>query len=1121
MGWNPFKAIGDFFEGVFDTIKNIGKAIFNFIGDVFSFVVAPFGAVPTPNVTANAGEEARGITVTKNGTTAHIPIVYGYRRIGGSIVFAETNGDTNKYLYVCYVLCQGEIEGVRRLFIDDIEIPTALMTATSNTLPATSEITINTGRFKNLVKLQVFNGATGDTQSSLLNGSNSWKNATRLIPGVAYLAVRYEYPEIKSNDDAEANPFKGGIPSIQAEVLGKKVYDIATLQTDSAGTELPGEYANLTKTYSINPVNHLLDYMLDPNFGIGLGIDEIDTESFNKSANKCLQYVEYYSGQSGRALSGNQVILTDKKLIDNTKEMVKACRGIMPYVQGQFKLTIEDGGNARDITSSVATIVYSVDDSDVISGISMRGEAKNTKFNQVVVNYIEPETDFQNQSIAYPETDSTEHVAALAEDNNEILKGEFNFPSITNKYIAQDLAKMIYEKSRTQRQVSFQAMPELMTVVPGDIINITNSRLGLSNQPFRVTGMNIRTDSSISIEAVEHIPTVYPYITTDEADVFETPKQPDSILPNPITPNKPKTPVGIVPPIDPDPNPPIDIDDGGATGGTDSAGNPVNPIQNPVPPKAPDETLMPDPADLVLVPGPGTFNLNLRGKYTASDRIRGADELIDFTTGNLYSSIDTIFNATSPAHIEEPTDDGIVNVVDQFNENAKNNFIAYRNSAVPNVNRFPFTVFQPIADNTGGGDNPYNTNGEYGGVVVASTSSTQPGDTLTVINAEDILYNYLDSAGFVVDYPDSQGAEGMLIEFSAAHGLSDGDIVKWTDKGAWALNARGDTNQLLNKSYYVQIVNSTEVYLHYSYRRATGEFLGGVGGFFFFDDQSRYLPTWSGTGTMQVVSISGPTGNSVTLEKRNTFEKIKIMPGCSIYNPYESWTRGQDLATATFTVSANLGSVPQCEFEKPTDSEILKRGPKGLYPKVNLTAGANGISGIVIYRGKVGGGLQQGGYMFNPVQTKYQVPGTQFEKVEDPNRPGQTFIMNTLGEFYAWPWAGGNLQGINSALLVQSNRDFFKIRFFSGRTIIADGSFIRYPNDPLYRDGSRPTPTSDFVYADPAMRYDLPGWTYTNEKGESVTGYGIEAYLNYSIQQLSADVFETEENKTTEHALGG
>jgi len=105
--------------------------------------------------------------------------------------------------------------------------------------------------------------------------------------------------------------------------------------------------------------------------------------------------------------------------------------------------------------------------------------------------------------------------------------------------------------------------------------------------------------------------------------------------------------------------------------------------------------------------------------------------------------------------------------------------------------------------------------------------------------------------------------------------------------------------------------------------------------------------------------------------------------------------------------------------------------------------------------------------------------------------------------------------------LVQSPKDFFKIRFFSGRTIIADGSFIRYPNDPLYRDGSRPMPTSDFVYADPAMRYDLPGWTYTNEKGESVTGYGIEAYLNYSIQQLSADVFETEENKTTEHALGG
>jgi hypothetical protein len=103
-------------------------------------------------------------------------------------------------------------------------------------------------------------------------------------------------------------------------------------------------------------------------------------------------------------------------------------------------------------------------------------------------------------------------------------------------------------------------------------------------------------------------------------------------------------------------------------------------------------------------------------------------------------------------------------------------------------------------------------------------------------------------------------------------------------------------------------------------------------------------------------------------------------------------------------------------------------------------------------------------------------------------------------------------------MLVTSPRDFFKIRFTDAQ-FNADGSFY-WEGSNLYSDGSRPTPEDDALYWDPATRYDLPGWTYTNERGETVTGYGLEAYLNYSIQQLSADSFEANDNTTTEHGLG-
>ena len=1101
-----FKGITNIFKGVVDTIVNIGKGIVNFIGDVFSFVINPMGSIPSPNVGVTAGEDAKGITVTKNGTNTAIPVAYGYRRLGGSVVFAETNGTDNKFLYVCYVLCQGEIEGVRRLFIDDIELPTTLFTATSNTLPTGTIVSPDSGRFKNLVQLQMFNGASGDVQSTLLNDSKNWGTKVRTIPGIAYLACRFQYPEIKTQTDQDNNPWAGGIPRIQAEVLGKKVYDISQFAADSAGYDLTTSYANLPKTYSINPVNHLLDFLMDPDFGCGLQPEEIDADSFVRSANKCLQYVEYYDGQYGRAITGNSVVDTSQKLLDNVKTLVQGCRGLLPYVQGKYKIVIEDGGNATDIKSSSANVVYQVNDDDVIGGVTMRGEAKNTKFNQVVVNYVEPETDFQNQSVSYPETDSTLHISTLAEDNNEVLKGEFNFPTITNKYIAKDLAIMIFEKSRTQRQISFTGVASLMALVPGDIFYMTNSRLGLSNVAFRVVGMNIRVDSSISIEAVEHIPTVYPYITQDEADTFENPSQPDPIIPNPITPAPPTQPPGIVPPIDPDPNPPEDIEPNPPTDGTDSAGYPVAPIQNPVPPKAPDEVLMPDPSNVDLSLFLPIYRQTIGHKLEASD----AYTIRDFRTDTTYP-VDT--DVTIINNITKSSPSGFYESKDDFNYDiARSDFVAWRNNMIRFTNKLPFSGLQCIADNTGTGINPWNTGGEYGGVIVYDSAAPAVGTTLTVTDAYDQLADYVDTANLLdTDFYnnftwDSAGISqyGALITFSASHGLRTGDKIAWSNAGAWSTFVRGGSTNLVanppsDRYIFVKVINSTQVELYLRYDAINGPNFP-YGGVVYTDDGTRAFPTWTGTGTMVVVATSGTTQTKI--ETRPTFEKLKAFPTCSIWNPYEAWTRNQDVTVDNFTVSPSLGNTPVAEFESPVDTEILKRGPKGLYPKVFCSV-SDRAPGIIVYPGTVGGGLQGGGYHFFMRQEEFEVSTTEGKDV-----------------YYAWPWAGGNKQNFNTAMLVTSPKTFFKIRFTTSYAN-ADGS--KYiPGQTIYKDGSAPTPSdpNNASYWDPAIRYDLPGWTYTNEKGETVTGYGIEAYLNYSIQQLSADAFETDTSVTTQHGLG-
>lgn len=51
--------------------------------------------------------------------TAWLPVVYGTRRMGGTVVFAEVNGDSNKYLDVVYAICEGEIEEIGSVYLDN------------------------------------------------------------------------------------------------------------------------------------------------------------------------------------------------------------------------------------------------------------------------------------------------------------------------------------------------------------------------------------------------------------------------------------------------------------------------------------------------------------------------------------------------------------------------------------------------------------------------------------------------------------------------------------------------------------------------------------------------------------------------------------------------------------------------------------------------------------------------------------------------------------------------------------------------------------------------------------------------------------------------------------------
>lgn len=481
----------------------------------------------------SASDQTRGVLLTKRGTNVDIPVIYGQRRVGGRIIYAETKGDNNQYLYVIYVIGEGEIHKISSIYVDDVKLP--------NANPSFETVhNVGSERFKDRMSFQLFAGTEGQDESSLANEAASWKNGLRKLPGVAYGVFRFEWKKIETQEEADNNPYSGGIPNVQFDVLGKKCYRV---KDHGSGQNLSASYSSLTKNWTVNPVDHLLDYLLNPRFGCGLDITEIDASYFKTAARKCQQQVDYDENgtQDGPFMIGASVLNTNSRLMDNVKILVQGCRGYLPYSRGRYKIRIDDGGNDTDVTSATVNIVYAVTEQDMMYGMNLIGEQKTQKYNQVIVKYVDPDQNYTEQEVSYSES------ADVTADGEDLI-GEFFYQTVPNSAIAQNIARTIYKNSRTQRYIGFTATPELLEAEVGDIITITNSLFGFNAKTFKIQKMTINSDGTVGIEAREHTATIYPFVPgpTIEipAQVFKSSEY--SLIP--VAQQNPEVPLSVRPP---------------------------------------------------------------------------------------------------------------------------------------------------------------------------------------------------------------------------------------------------------------------------------------------------------------------------------------------------------------------------------------------------------------------------------------------------------------------------------------------------------------------------------------------------------------------------------------------
>tara|TARA_R110002096_G_scaffold92541_3_gene209163 strand:+ start:1851 stop:3623 length:1773 start_codon:yes stop_codon:yes gene_type:complete len=470
------------------TAAAIGAAIGAVAGALGGDMLGGFFDTPDYNVAQNAQAINDGILVNKTGTLSSIPVVYGKRKVGGSIVFLTNGGERNQYLYAAVVLCEGEIDAIERVWID--------------------EVAEDDARFSGRIEVERHLGGDNQTVSTLLNGISGW-DANHRLRGLAYVVCRFQWKKIEDQDDADANPYSG-IPKIQATIRGKKVKSVAGL-TNSHATA----YASETVAYSTNPADIVCDYLRNPRFGKGLENKRINFEAFSVARAKYAETVNYALGGTGPVMTSNTVIDTSKSILDNTKLLLANARSGMPYVQGRFKLKLQDGGNATNSQSTTPVIAFAVTRNEIVGGMKLQANGTRGHFNQVKVTYVDPENEWKTNEVIYPELNSATDQTLLAEDNGRRLTKEYSFNNITQRNIAGDLAHTLLYQSRKRKSVSFTTTAELHNVEVGDIITITYDLLAFDAAQFKVNTMKINNDYSINITATEHTPSDYVFANTE------------------------------------------------------------------------------------------------------------------------------------------------------------------------------------------------------------------------------------------------------------------------------------------------------------------------------------------------------------------------------------------------------------------------------------------------------------------------------------------------------------------------------------------------------------------------------------------------------------------------------
>ena len=297
----------------------------------------------SPSIDQTTEQQSEGGILSNRASNSDpIPVIYGYRRVGGTSVF-KTVTNSNKDLWMAIVIGEGEINGIRKMRINDTEVdfasgdksggvllPDTLLEVTSSQ-DVVSVSELESGKDYRILAVNTEDWSSyrvdGNTVSHVGDTFEASSDATSsqltVLGNVGQIVDTYGPSDsgqkraqfvyrtgtsaqtaITGTDFGDTTNFPSDWDSDKrliglSYVLCRFTYDresfsgIPTVTFDVEGVKVPKKPTGsplaipATKEFSRNPALIMLDYLTNPTYGRGLSESLIDLSTFADAADTC------------------------------------------------------------------------------------------------------------------------------------------------------------------------------------------------------------------------------------------------------------------------------------------------------------------------------------------------------------------------------------------------------------------------------------------------------------------------------------------------------------------------------------------------------------------------------------------------------------------------------------------------------------------------------------------------------------------------------------------------------------------------------------------------------------------------------------------------------------------